>query len=578
MMNDIDIKASAAEADDAQFEHKVGELDFIGLIEDSIVRHWNKDAFTDYQGETFQYKDVARKIEKLHILFEEAGLVQGDKVALCGRNSSHWAVAYLAVLTYGAVAVPILHEFKASQVHDIVNHSDARLLFVGDHVVKDIVPDEMPNLEGIIQIADFQLFVCRSQKLYDARERLNALYGLKYPKYFRTQHVHYRRQDGESLALINYTSGTTSRSKGVLIPYRALWSNVQFACEVYNDVFPDGEGRVVSILPLAHMYGMAFEFLFEFHRGGHIYFLTRIPSPKIIFNAFNIVKPHVVISVPLIIEKVIKKMVWPKLEAPSMKLLLRLPIISQKILDRIRQELYTAFGGQFNEIIVGGAAFNSEIEQFLHRIGFPFTVGYGTTECAPIICYAPWNEFVPGSCGKVAPRMELRIDSPDPQNIVGEILVRGMNVMLGYYKNEEATRETLDADGWYHTGDLGVIDEDGNVFIRGRSKNMLLGANGTNIYPEEIEDKLNTLPYVAESIVIQKGEKLYALIHPDYDEAEHDGLDVSAVHAQMEQNRQELNNIVPSYQKIAGIRIYEQEFEKTPKRSIKRFLYLNEDV
>lgn len=578
MMNDIAIKASAAEADDAQFEHKVGELDFIGLIEDSIVRHWNKDAFTDYQGETFQYKDVARKIEKLHILFEEAGLIQGDKVALCGRNSSHWAVAYLAVLTYGAVAVPILHEFKATQVHDIVNHSDARLLFVGDHVVKDIVPDEMPNLEGIIQIADFQLFVCRSQKLYDARERLNALYGLKYPKYFRTQHVHYRRQDGETLALINYTSGTTSRSKGVLIPYRALWSNVQFACEVYNDVFPDGEGRVVSILPLAHMYGMAFEFLFEFFRGGHIYFLTRIPSPKIIFNAFNTVKPHVVISVPLIIEKVIKKMVWPKLEAPSMKLLLRLPIISQKILDRIRQELYTAFGGQFNEIIVGGAAFNSEIEQFLHRIGFPFTVGYGATECAPIICYVPWNEFVPGSCGKVAPRMELRIDSPDPQNIVGEILVRGMNVMLGYYKNEEATRETLDADGWYHTGDLGVIDEDGNVFIRGRSKNMLLGANGTNIYPEEIEDKLNTLPYVAESIVIQKGEKLYALIHPDYDEAEHDGLDVSAVHAQMEQNRQELNNIVPSYQKIAGIRIYEQEFEKTPKRSIKRFLYLNEDV
>lgn len=569
---------ASQDADAGQFEHNVGELDFIGLIEDTIVRHWNKDAFTDYQGETFQYKDVARKIEKLHILFENAGLVPGDKVALCGRNCSHWAVAYLATLTYGAVAVPILHEFKATQVHDIVNHSDARLLFVGDHVVKDIVPDEMPNLEGIIQIVDFQLYVCRSERLFDARERLNALYGLKYPKYFRTQHVHYRRQDGENLALINYTSGTTSRSKGVLVPYRALWSNYQFACEVFKQGFPEGEGRVVSILPLAHMYGMSFEFIFEFMRGGHIFFLTRIPSPKIIFQAFGEVKPHVVISVPLIIEKVIKKMVWPKLEAPSMKLLMRLPIIQQKILDRIREELYAAFGGQFYEVIVGGAAFNSEIEEFLHRTGFPFTVGYGATECAPIICYADWKDFTPGSCGKVAPRMELRIDSPDPQHVVGEILVRGMNVMLGYYKNEEATRETLDADGWYHTGDLGVMDEDGNVFIRGRSKNMLLGANGTNIYPEEIEDKLNTLPYVAESIVIQKGEKLYALIHPDYDEAERDGLDKSAVAEQMEHNRQELNNQVPSYQKIAGLRIYETEFEKTPKRSIKRFLYLNEDV
>ncbi len=577
-MIDIALKASHELTDDAQFEHKVGELDFIGLIEDSIVRHWNKDAFTDYQGETFQYKDVARKIEKLHILFENAGLEPGDKVALCGRNCSHWAVAYLAVLTYGAVAVPILHEFKAKQVHDIVNHSDARILFVGDQMVKEIVPDEMPKLEGIIQIWDFQLHVCRSERLFDARERLNALYGLKYPKYFRTQHVHYKRQNGETLALINYTSGTTSRSKGVLVPFRALWSNYQFACEVFNQGFPEGEGRVVSILPLAHMYGMSFEFLYEFFRGGHIFFLTRVPSPKIIFKAFGEVKPNVVISVPLIIEKVIKKMVWPKLEAPSMKLLLRLPFIQQKILDRIRTELYAAFGGEFYEVIVGGAAFNSEIEEFLHRTGFPFTVGYGATECAPIICYADWKDFVPGSCGKVAPRMELRIDSPAPQNVVGEILVRGMNVMLGYYKNEEATRATLDTEGWYHTGDLGVIDEDGNVFIRGRSKNMLLGANGTNIYPEEIEDKLNTLPYVAESIVIQKGEKLYALIHPDYDEAQRDGLDQATVAEQMEHNRQELNNLVPSYQKIAGIRIYEHEFEKTPKRSIKRFLYINEDV
>ena len=553
-------------------------VDFIGRIEEAIIKYWDHEALTDYKGATLQYKDVARKIEKLHILFERAGVEQGDKVALCGRNCAHWAAAFLATLTYGAVAVPILHEFKPEQVHAIVNHSDAKILFVGDQVGPTLTPSEMPHLEGIISLVDYQLVESRSDKLTDARERLNALYGERYPKNFRQEHVKYRRAESEELALINYTSGTTSRSKGVLIPSRALWSNTEFACSVYNHVFKEGEGRVISILPLAHMYGMAFEFLYEFTRGGHIYFLTRLPSPKIIMNAFGEIKPNVVISVPLIIEKIIKKSVLPKLETPSMKILMNVPIINQRIQARVREELKQAFGGEFYEVIIGGAAFNSEVEQFLHKIGFNFTVGYGATECAPIICYSNWQHFVPGSCGKAAPRMEVRIDSPDPEHVVGEILTRGMNVMLGYYKNEEETRKTIDADGWYHTGDLGVMDADGNLFIRGRSKNMLLGASGQNIYPEEIEDQLNTLPYVSECVVIQKGEKLYGLVYPDFEEAERDGLDETALGEVMEQNRATLNQMIPAYEHLTAIKIRHEEFEKTPKRSIKRFLYVDEEV
>lgn len=552
--------------------------DFIGYLETSIKEHWDLDALTDYQGSTLQYKDVARKIEKLHILFENAGIVEGDKIALCGRNSANWAVAFLATLSYGAVAVPILHEFKPEQVHGIVNHSEARLLFVGDMVWPTLTADEMPHLEGIINIPDYSLLVSRTAPLTEARERLNEFFGKKYPKYFRAEHVNFRHTStGEELALINYTSGTTSKSKGVLVPYRALWSNMLFAKEVMGDHVKRGS-NVISILPLAHMYGMSFEFVFEFVQGSHVFFLTRVPSPKVVFKAFSDVRPDIVISVPLIVEKIIKKSVLPKLQTISMKLLLRLPVINARIRERVREQLVEAFGGHFYEIIIGGAAFNSEIEEFLHKIGFNFTVGYGATECAPIITYADWHEFRPGSCGKAAPRMEVRVDSPAPTRVAGEILARGANVMLGYYKNPETTAMTLDADGWYHTGDLGIMDDEGNLYIRGRSKNMLLGASGQNIYPEEIEDKLNTLPYVSESIVIQHGDKLYGLVHPDYDEAGKAGLDENGLRAAMEQNRKDLNLMVATYEHLAGIKIYEQEFEKTPKRSIKRYLYENEAV
>lgn len=552
--------------------------DFVDLIANSLRKNWDLDALTDYKGVTLQYKDVARKIEKLHILFENAGVVKGDKIALCGRNSANWATAFLAVLSYGAVAVPILHEFKAQQVHDIVNHSESKILFVGDMVWPELNADEMPNLEGIINIPDYSVLISRSDLLTEARERLNEFFGRKYPKYFRKEHVNYAHtSDPEALAMINYTSGTTSNSKGVMIPYRALWSNFMFAEEVLGSKLNRGD-NVISMLPLAHMYGMAFEFIFEFLHGCHVYYLTRIPSPKIVLQAFADVKPSIIISVPLIIEKIIKKNVLPRLQTPSMKVLFKLPLISTRIFEKIKEHLVEAFGGNFYEIIVGGAAFNSEVEDLLKRIGFPYTVGYGATECAPIITYEDWQNFKQGSCGKAAPRMEVKINSSDPQNEVGEIYARGANVMLGYYKNEEATRATLDSEGWYHTGDLGVIDAEGNLFIRGRSKNMLLGASGQNIYPEEIEDKLNTLPYVNESIVIQKGDKLYALIYPDFDEAKKDGLDDSGLRMAMEQNRKDLNNMVAAYERIAGFKIFEEEFEKTPKRSIKRFLYENVEI
>ena len=547
--------------------------DFVGLIAESLKNNWDLDALTDYQGVTLQYKDVARKIEKLHILFENAGVQRGDRIALCGRNSANWATAFMAILSYGAVAVPILHEFKSSQVHDIVNHSEAKILFAGDVVWPELNPDAMPHLEGVVSIPDYSLLVSRTERLTEARERLNELFGKKYPKFFRKELINYPNHPAaDDLALINYTSGTTSNSKGVMIPYRAIWSNYEFAIEVLGKQVKRGDS-VISMLPMAHMYGMSFEFIFEFLHGCHIYYLTRIPSPKIVMQAFADIKPSIIISVPLIIEKIIKKNVLPKLQTPSMKVLLKLPLISNRIFDKIRERLIETFGGRFYEIIVGGAAFNSEVENLLKRIGFPFTVGYGATECAPIITYEDWHHFRQGSCGKAVPRMEVKIDSPDPERVAGEILARGTNTMLGYFKNEEATRATLDAEGWYHTGDLGTMDSEGNVFIRGRSKNMLLGASGQNIYPEEIEDKLNTFPYVNESIVVQRGEKLYALIYPDRDEASRDGLDENGLHAAMEQNRKELNNLVAAYERLSGFELYDHEFEKTPKRSIKRFMY-----
>lgn len=547
------------------------EKSFIAFVEESIKKHWDLDALTDYKGATLQYKDVARKIEKLHILLAESGIKPGDKVAVCGRNSSHWGVAFLAILTYGAVAVPILHEFKANNIHNIVNHSEARLLFVGDVVWESLNEAEMPLLEGIILMTDFTLLVCRSKQLEYAREHLNELFGKKFPRNFRREHVSYRRDNPEELAVINYTSGTTSFSKGVMLPYRSLWANTQFAFDVLT--LKPGD-RIVSMLPMAHMYGLAFEFLYEVACGCHVFFLTRMPSPKIIFQAFADVKPHIVIAVPLIIEKIIKKNVLPKLETLKMKVLLKVPIINDKIKAAVREQMIQGFGGNFYEVIIGGAAFNQEVEKLLKSIDFPYTVGYGMTECGPIICYEDWKRFKPGSCGKAAPRMEVRIDSPDPQNIVGEILTRGDNVMLGYYKNPEATAQILDADGWLHTGDLGVMDEEGNVTIKGRSKNMLLGPSGQNIYPEEIEEKLNNLPFVAECIVIQQNDnKLVALIYPDFEDAYSQGMSDSDIEAAMEENRTTLNAELPAYSQISRIKIYPEEFEKTPKKSIKRFLY-----
>jgi long-chain acyl-CoA synthetase len=546
------------------------EKSFISFVENSIKKNWDLDALTDYKGATLQYKDVARKIEKLHIIFENSGVEKGDKIAICGRNSSHWGVVFLATLTYGAVAVPILHEFKADNVHNIVNHSEAKLLFVGDMVWENLNEAAMPLLEGIILVNDFSILVSRSEKLTYSREHLNELFGKKFPKNFRIEHINYHKDQPEELAVINYTSGTTSYSKGVMLPYRSLWSNTQFGF----DVLPLKSGdELISMLPMAHMYGLSFEFLYEFACGCHIYFLTRMPSPKIIFQAFAEIKPRIIIAVPLIIEKIIKKNVLPKLETPTMKLLLKVPFINDKIKHTVRDQVVKAFGGNFEEVVVGGAAFNQEVEQFMKMIEFPYTVGYGMTECGPIICYEDWKQFKMASCGKAVPRMEVKIVSPDPANIPGEILCKGDNVMLGYYKNPEATAEVMTSDGWLRTGDLATIDEDGNVTIKGRSKNMLLGPSGQNIYPEEIEDKLNNMPYVSESIVVQQNGKLVGLVYPDFDDAFAHGLKNEDLEQVMEENRVALNQELPAYSQIAKMKIYPEEFEKTPKKSIKRFLY-----
>lgn len=546
---------------------------FNSLIEKSIIDNWDCDALTDFQGATLQTHDVARKIEKLHIMFESSGVEKGDKIAICGRNSSQWAVAFLATLTYGAVAVPILHEFTAEQIHNIVNHSGAKLLFVGDFVATTIDALKMQDIEGIVYLPDYSLKLSRTDKLTYAREHLNEMFGKKYPKYFRKEHVHYyREQSPDELAMINYTSGTTGFSKGVMIPYRAMWGNYDFAEKVIG-IHIRRKANVISILPMAHMYGMAFEFIFEFLHGCHIFYLTRVPSPAVIARAFSEIRPEIIIAVPLVIEKIIRKKVFPKIQNNRMKLLLNMPVLNKKINQKICEQVKSAFGGNFYEIIIGGAAFSHEVESFMQQIDFPYTVGYGATECAPIICYSDYKDFVQGSCGKAVIHMQVKIDSPDPKNVPGEILAKGINVMLGYYKNEEATKQVLDHDGWYHTGDLGLMDADGNVFIKGRSKNMLLGASGQNIYPEEIEDKLNSMALVNESIVIQDGDKLVALVHPEYDEIQSLNLDKDDIIKIMEENLNKLNEELPTFSKIASIRIHEEEFEKTPKKSIKRYLY-----
>ena len=541
---------------------------FNGYIQKAIIENWNHDALTDYQGVTLQFHDVARKIEKLHILFENAGVVQGDKIAICGRNSAHWAVAFLATLTYGAVAVPILHEFNAEQIHNIVNHSESKLLFVGDFIVKTIKADEMPALEGIINLPDFSLFVSRSQKLDYAREHLNLMFGSKYPRAFRAENVNYHMDDSEELALINYTSGTTGFSKGVMLPYRALWGNLDF-CMRRLPVKP--QDNMLSILPMAHMYGMSIEFIYGFCRGCHLFFLTRLPSPAIIAEAFATVKPAIVIAVPLVVEKIIRKRVFPKIQTNRMRLLLQMPVVSKKVKEKICEQVYKAFGGRAYEVIVGGAALSREVEQFLVSINFPITVGYGATECAPLISYSDYKDFVPASCGTSVDHMEARIDSSNPATVPGEILARGTNVMLGYYKNPEATKQALDAEGWYHTGDLGTMSADGHIFILGRIKNMILGPSGQNIYPEEIEDQLNSMPMVSESLVVEREGRLVALVYPDKDEVVN--FEADELKAVMEQNRTELNQRLPHYSRIAEIQLQKEEFAKTPKKSIKRYLY-----
>ncbi len=545
----------------------------IRIIENSIKENWDRKAFTDFNGESLQYKDVARKIAKIHLLFEAADIRPGDKIALCGRNSGNWCVAFLATITYRAVIVPILHEFKPDNVHHIVNHSEAKLLFVGDQVWENLNEKRMPNLKGIICVKDFTLVVSRSEELTHARENLNALFGRKFSMMFLSEHVHYHPEESaDELAFINYTSGTTGFSKGVMLSYRSILSNVLF-CDRTIGLCPGD--NIVSTLPLGHVFGLIYDFIFGFCYGAHLYFLTRMPSPKVIITTMAEIQPRILSCVPLVIEKIFKKEILPRINSNLGKLLLRIPVVSDKIKEKALEESLRLFGGNIKEVIIGGAPFNAEMEAFVRSIHFPYSIAYGMTECGPIICHSPWKENLYMSCGKAADGMELRVLSPDPARIPGELTCRGRNLMLGYYKNREATNETIDEEGWLHTGDMAVIDEDGYVYLKGRCKNMLLSASGQNIYPEEIESKLNNLPYVSESLVIMYNEKLVALVYPDYNESMKDQLDEHDLQRQIDISRQELNKELPPYSQITRVIIQNEEFEKTAKKSIKRYLYQN---
>lgn len=547
---------------------------FNSYIENSIIKNWNLDALTDYKGATLQYHDIARKIEKLHILFENSDVKKGDKIAVCGRNSSQWAVAFLAIITYGAIVVPIQNEFKPEQIHNIVNHSESKLLFVGDVVATEITPEEMPSLEGIIYLPDNSLVISRSEKLTYARENLNAMFGHRYPKYFRPEHVKYHVDDPEELAMINYTSGTTGFSKGVMLPYRALWGNLDY---LIDSVKPNigKNSNILSTLPMAHMYGLMTEFLFNIVLGNHIFFLTRLPSPTLISEALSEIKPDILYAVPLVVDKIVRKAVFPHIQTNRARLLMNMPVINKRIKEKVREFVLRKFGERPYEVVVGGAPLNKEIENFFISVGFPIAMGYGTTETAPLITFAHQDNYVAGSCGVAVKHMEVKVLSDDPENVAGELVCRGINVMKGYYKNQEATDAVIDKDGWFHTGDLATMDADGHIFIRGRSKNMLLGPNGQNIYPEEIEDKLNSMAMVNESIVIQSDDKLVALVHPDMEEVNNLGFTDEDLENIMEQNRKELNMQIPSFAKVSRIKLHNQEFEKTAKKSIKRYLYQN---
>ncbi len=547
---------------------------FNSYIEQSIIKNWNLDALTDYKGPTLQYHDVARKIEKLHILFENSDVKKGDKIAVCGRNSSQWAVAFLAIITYGAIVVPIQNEFKPEQIHNIVNHSESKLLFVGDVVATEITPDEMPSLEGIIYLPDNSLVISRTEKLTYAREHLNEIFGHRYPKYFRAEHVHYHVDDPEELAMINYTSGTTGFSKGVMLPYRALWGNLDYMLDRISPKLGKNSNILVS-LPMAHMYGLMADLIFNMIQGNHIYFLTRLPSPTLIAQAFTEIKPDIIFAVPLVVEKIVRKKIFPHVQTNRARLLLNMPVINKRIKEKIKDFVLKEFGGNAYEVVVGGAPLNKEIENFFTSIGFPIAMAYGTTETAPFITFANQDEYIAGSCGVAVKHMQVKVLSDDPENVPGELVCRGINVMKGYYKNPKATKAVIDSEGWFHTGDLATMSPDGHFFVRGRSKNMLLGPNGQNIYPEEIEDKLNSMAMVNESIILQKDDKLVALVHPDMEEATTLGFSEDDLNNIMEQNRKELNAMIPSFAQVSRVKLHDKEFEKTAKKSIKRYLYQN---
>ncbi len=544
---------------------------FLGLIEKSIRTHWDLPAFTDYNGETYYYRDFAREIEKFHILLEHAGIQKGDKVAVVGRNSSHWVIAFFGTLAYGATVVPILHDFKPDNIHHIVNHSEAKAVMVAGSNWENMNERMMPDVRLFMLLDDFSLIHSASKELPNIREQLDAYFDAKYPQGFTSDDIHYHLESPEELAVLNYTSGTTSFSKGVMLPYRSLWSNTQFAYDCLP--FIHAGDNIVCMLPMAHMYGLAFEILNSVNKGCHVHFLTRTPSPKIIGEAFARIKPTLILAVPLIIEKIVKNRVFPELEKPLMKLLLKVPFVDKKVLGTIASKLYESFGNNMSEIVIGGAALNKEVEAFLRSINFRYTVGYGMTECGPLIAYTQWDSFKQGSVGQVADRMEVKIESSDPVNVVGEIIVRGDNVMLGYYKNPEATSAVMMEDGWMRTGDLGTMDKDGYLYIRGRSKSLILSSNGQNIYPEEIEDKLNNMLYVAESIIVSQGGKLAALIYPDWEQVDKAGFSHADIEKLMQANIDQLNTQIPAYSKVTCFKLYQEEFEKTPKRSIKRYLY-----
>lgn len=540
-------------------------------IRQSIQHNWDMPALTDFNGVTYTYHDVARKVAKLHILFKHAGLVQGDKIAFCGRNSAEWAIAAIASITYGTVTVPILHDFKAETVHHLVCHSEAKLLFTDQQMWENLDHEHMLHLKGAVQISDFSLLFSRSKDLTTARERLNRLFGEKYPERFTRDDVDYPHFDGDKLVLINYTSGSMGFSKGVMLTYQSLWSNIQYSIDGLTFLRP-GDGTV-CMLPLAHMFGLSIELLHPFVKGCHINFLTRTPSPRIILEAFAQVHPKLIIAVPLIIEKIIRTRVFPLLDKPMMKVLMAIPVLDKKLLTKIKDSLIQAFGGELKQIIVGGAPLNKDVETFLRKIHFPYTVGYGMTECGPLVSYAPWQDIRLGSCGCLVDRMQARIDSPGPANVPGMLYIKGDNVMQGYYKNPEETKAAFTADGWLKTGDIAQMDADGFLYLRGREKNMILGPSGQNIYPEEIEQILNNLPYVNESLIVMRDSKLFALIHPDIEAAQKAGMDNGTIQKQMEENIRVLNDKLPSYSQVSGFKLFDEEFEKTPKRSIKRYLY-----